>query len=60
MIRASLTALNSRQALWTAKYVVVAVWVAVVSLVAMLMSGLIGLVYLHRVGDRLRRPDLVA
>jgi len=48
MIRASLTALNSRQALWTAKYVVVAVWVAVVSLVAMLMSGLIGLVYLHR------------
>ena len=48
MIRASLTALNSRQALWRAKYVVVAVWVAVVSLVAMLMSGLIGLVYLHR------------
>ena len=48
MIRASLTALNSRPALWTAKYVVVALWVAVVSLVAMLMSGLIGLVYLHR------------
>jgi ABC-2 type transport system permease protein len=46
MIRASLTALNSRPALWVAKYVVVALWVAVVSLVAMLMSGLIGLVFL--------------
>src|SRR4029078_5204214 len=48
MIRASLTALNSRSALWTAKYVVVALWVAVVSLVAMLMSGLIGLLFLRQ------------
>ena len=30
MIRASLTALPSRSALWTAKYLVVGIWVAVV------------------------------
>ena len=46
MVRASLTALNSRSAFWTAKYVVVGAWVAVVSLVAMLVSGLIGMVFL--------------
>lgn len=47
MIRASLTALNSRAALWTAKYVVVAVWVAVVAFLTMLGSGLIAVVFLH-------------
>jgi ABC-2 type transport system permease protein len=47
MIRASLTALNSRTAFWVAKYAVVAVWVAVVSLVTMLLSGLVGVIYLH-------------
>ncbi len=59
MIRASLTALNSRSALWTAKYVVVGAWVAVVS------PGRDGDVGPGRagvpqpVGDRLRQRDLV-
>lgn len=47
MIRASLTSLNSRAALWTAKYVVVAVWVAVVAFLTMLGSGLVAVVFLH-------------
>ena len=47
MIRASLTALNSRSALWIAKYVVVGVWVAVVATVTMLLSGLVATVFLH-------------
>ena len=47
MIRASLTALNSRSSLWIAKYVVVGVWVAVVSLTTMLLSGVVGVIYLH-------------
>lgn len=47
MIRASLTALDSRAALWTAKYVVVAVWVAVVAFLTMLGSGLVAVVFLH-------------
>lgn len=47
MIRASLTALNSRTALWVAKYVVVAVWVATVAFVTLVISGLIGVVYLQ-------------
>ena len=47
MIRASLTALNSRSSLWVAKYVVVALWVATVSLTTMLLSGLVGMLYLH-------------
>jgi ABC-2 type transport system permease protein len=46
MIRASLTALNSRSAFWAAKYVVVGVWVALLTLVSMLLSGLVGLVVL--------------
>ena len=50
MIRASLTALSSRASFWVAKYVVVAVWVAAVTLVTMLLSGLIGMVF---VGDYL-------
>jgi ABC-2 type transport system permease protein len=47
MIRASLTALNSRSSLWIAKYVVVGAWVAVVSLATMLLSGVVGVIYLH-------------
>jgi ABC-2 type transport system permease protein len=48
MIRASLTALNSRPSLWVAKYLVVGAWVAVVSFTTMLLSGVVGVVYLHR------------
>jgi ABC-type transport system involved in multi-copper enzyme maturation permease subunit len=47
MIRASLTALNSRSALWVAKYAVVGVWVAVVTFVTMVLSGAVGVLYLH-------------
>jgi ABC-type transport system involved in multi-copper enzyme maturation permease subunit len=47
MIRASLTALNSRSSLWVAKYVVVGLWVAAVALVTMLLSGLVGVLFLH-------------
>jgi ABC-2 type transport system permease protein len=47
MIRASLTALNSRSALWTAKYVVVGVWVAVVATVTMVLSALVAAIFLH-------------
>lgn len=47
MIRASLTALNSRTTLWVAKYLVAGAWVAAVTLVTMLVSGLIGVVFLR-------------
>jgi ABC-2 type transport system permease protein len=47
MIRASLTALNSRGDLWVAKYVVGAVWAVVVSFVTMLVCGLVATVFLH-------------
>lgn len=47
MIRASLTALNSRSSLWIAKYLVLGLWVAVVSFVTMLASGVVGVIYLH-------------
>jgi ABC-2 type transport system permease protein len=47
MIRASLTALNSRSALWMAKYAVVGAWVAVVATVTMLLSALVAVVFLH-------------
>lgn len=47
MIRASLTALNSRSALWFAKYVVVGLWVAAVAFVTLVLSGLVGVLYLH-------------
>jgi ABC-type transport system involved in multi-copper enzyme maturation permease subunit len=47
MIRASLTALNSRAALWVAKYVVVGLWVAVIATVTMLLSGVVATVFLH-------------
>lgn len=41
MIRASLTALNSRTSLWVAKYAVVGVWVVVTAFVTMLVSVLV-------------------
>ena len=47
MIRASLTALNSRSALWVAKCVVVGLWVAVVAVVTMVLSGAVALLFLH-------------
>jgi len=47
MIRASLTALNSRSALWSAKYLVVGAWVAVVSLLTTCLSALLGTLILH-------------
>ena len=47
MIRASLTALNSRPALWTAKYVLIGAWVAVVALVTMVLSGLVASIFVH-------------
>ena len=47
MIRASLTSLSSRTALWVAKYVVVGLWVVVVSFVTMLLAGLVAAVFLH-------------
>jgi len=47
MIRASLTALNSRPALWTAKYVVIGAWVATVALLTMLLSGVVAGIFLH-------------
>lgn len=47
MIRASLTALNSRTALWVAKYLVIGLWVATVAFVTMLVSGLVAILFLH-------------
>lgn len=47
MIRASLTALNSRSALWVAKYVVVGLWVATVALATMLLSAVVAWFYVH-------------
>jgi ABC-type transport system involved in multi-copper enzyme maturation permease subunit len=46
MVRASLTALNSRSALWAAKLVVVAVWTAVVAFVTLALAGLVGSLFL--------------
>jgi hypothetical protein len=47
MIRASLTALNSRGSLWVAKYAVTGAWVAVVGFAVMLVAGGIGWLFLH-------------
>jgi ABC-2 type transport system permease protein len=47
MIRASLTALNSRRDLWIAKYLVVGSWVATVLLATLVLSGLVGTLVLH-------------
>ena len=47
MIRATLTALPSRTAVWVAKYVVVGLWVTLTILVTMLLSALVGFMFLH-------------
>jgi ABC-2 type transport system permease protein len=47
MIRATLTALNSRTNAWVAKYLVVGAWVALVALVTILGSALVGWLWLH-------------
>ena len=47
MIRATLTALNSRTAAWVAKFVVVGIWVGAVALLTMLGSILVGWLWLH-------------
>jgi ABC-type transport system involved in multi-copper enzyme maturation permease subunit len=47
MIRATLTALSSRTAAWTAKFLVVGAWVVVVALVTALTSLLVGWLWLH-------------
>jgi ABC-2 type transport system permease protein len=47
MIRASLTALNSRAGFWLAKYLVVGIWVAVVAFVTMVVSALMAVVFLQ-------------
>lgn len=46
MIRASLTALSSRPALWFSKYLVAGLWVATVAFATLVVSGLIGTFYL--------------
>ncbi|HEU4568536.1 MAG TPA: hypothetical protein VFR99_10915 [Marmoricola sp.] len=50
MIRASLTALNSRGAFWTAKFAVTGAWVAVVTFVVMLLSATLGWLFLQDYG----------
>jgi ABC-type transport system involved in multi-copper enzyme maturation permease subunit len=50
MIRATLTSLNSRTAVWLAKYVVVVVWVAVAVAVGFLLSLLVGWMFLSGKG----------
>lgn len=47
MIRASLTALNSRGSFWVAKFLVAGAWSAVVSFVVMLLAGCLGWLFLH-------------
>lgn len=47
MVRASLTALNSRAHLWLAKFLVVGAWVAVVAFVTLVLSGMVGTIFLH-------------
>jgi ABC-type transport system involved in multi-copper enzyme maturation permease subunit len=47
MVRATLTALNSRTASWVAKFLVVGLWVLAVSLLTMLGSMLAGWLWLH-------------
>jgi ABC-2 type transport system permease protein len=47
MIRATLTALNSRTNAWVAKYLVVGAWVVLVALVTILGSALVGWLWLH-------------
>lgn len=58
MIRASLTALNSRSNLWAAKYVVVGLWVATVALVTLLVSWAVAVMFLQDYVDVLTRETL--
>jgi len=51
MIRASLTALNSRSALWLAKFAIVGLWVAAVALVTLVLSGVVASLFLHEYVD---------
>lgn len=51
MVRASLTALNSRSQLWTAKFLVAGAWVAAVALVTLVLSGLVASLFLHEYVD---------
>lgn len=43
MVRSTLTAVSSRSAVWIAKYVVVAAWVALAMVATMVLSGLLAL-----------------
>ncbi|MGH3444625.1 MAG: ABC transporter permease [Nocardioidaceae bacterium] len=58
MIRATLTALDSRTRAWVAKYVVVAGWVLLVALVTMVCSALVGWLWLHDDGVPFALSDL--
>lgn len=58
MIRATLTALPSRANAWAAKFVVVALWVAVVTLVTLLLGALMGWLWLHDDGVRFMTYDV--
>lgn len=60
MIRASLTALSSRTAFWVAKYAVVGLWAAVVSVVTMLLSLLVSLALLSELSDSILTSDTFA
>jgi ABC-2 type transport system permease protein len=57
MIRATLTALNSRTASWVAKFVVVGLWVLVIGALTMLGSLLVGLLWLSDDPVRLVTAD---
>ncbi|HET7385817.1 MAG TPA: ABC transporter permease [Nocardioidaceae bacterium] len=60
MIRATLTALDSRTRAWIAKYVVVAGWVLLVALMTLVCSALIGWLWLHDDGVPFHVSDLAA
>ena len=60
MIRATLTALSSRTAAWTAKFLVVGAWVVVVALVTVLTSLLVGWLWLHGDGVPVFTADVGA
>lgn len=58
MIRATLTALPSRTHAWAAKFVVVGAWVAGVALLTMLLSMLVGWLFLHDDGVSFATADV--
>lgn len=53
MVRASLTALNSRGSLWIAKYVVCAAWAAATTAVTLILSALCGQLFLYSYAEML-------